>query len=377
MRKPLTKKKKTVIITLILAFVLICSTVLGCIIFTLSSRKKNDFDFSSLNGSVTKAVLFIGDGMGENHIKNTEEYYGEAAFMTSFNTKGYVTTYSNAVFSPTDSAAAGSALSTGKKFDNGEIARHNGKDVQTISEIAKSRGLGVGIITTDSLSGATPSAFSSHANNRGDEDDIIKGQISSGINLFLGAGKSAYTKYESSFTGVGYTFITDYSNLSAADGKIIGSFSSVVSENGTNASPTLEMLTEFALDYFEENFPDGYFLMIEGAHIDKKSHSNEVFEMMKYLKSFDNSIRLAYNKLQSQNSLLLVTADHETGGLKYESDKNKISNSLYTRSSHSSKNVPYFLHIKPNKPIDVNSVFKKTVDNTDVFKIIRSSLNLV
>ena len=136
------------------------------------------------------------------------------------------------------------------------------------------------------------------------------------------------------------------------------------------------MLTKFAIDFFETNFPDGYFLMIEGAHIDKKSHSNQIFEMVEYLNSFDQSIKIAHDKLIEQNGVaIIVTADHETGGLQFNNQtKEQISNSLYTRTGHSSKDVPYFIYFKPSKKVDLNAL-KSKIDNTDIFKLCKSFIS--
>lgn len=369
----MTKRKK-IILAISMVVVLLGLSVLGWYLSIIISRKKHDYDFNDLNKTVSKVVLFIGDGMGENHVKLTSTYYDKPMYMTSLGISGHITTYSNAIAFPTDSAAAGSALATGRKYDNGEVARHKGKDIESISELAKKNGLGVAVVTTDSLTGATPASFSSHANNRGDSDDIIKGQLSSNIDLFLGSGKDAYLPYKTSFEERGYTFSTDYADLSLTSDKIISTYSSVVSTAGTSTAPTLEMLTTFAIDYMEHKYPSGYFIMIEGAHIDKRSHSNKVFEMMEYLNSFDSSIKIAHEKLKTQNVAIMVTADHETGGLKYTSDKNSITNNLYTRTGHSDKNVPYYIYLNPSKKLEQEKIFPSVMDNTDIFKISKHLL---
>lgn len=372
------RKRTKIIVAILSILMLIAVSVLGAFIGIKVQRKnqQNTMDFSSLVSSANKTVLFIGDGMGENHIKVASAFYEKEMFMTSFEKKGFVSTFSNSLVSPTDSAAAASALATGQKFDNKEVSRHNGIDVETISEIAKKTGIGVGIVTTDSLDGATPASFSSHANRRGDSDEIIKGQIESQIDLFLGAGKNTYDNFQSEIEGKGFAYSSNLNEFSFAQRRVFGSFESVVSKDGTNLTPTLEMLTEFAIDFFETNFPNGYFLMIEGAHIDKKSHSNQIFEMVEYLNSFDQSIKLAHDKLSAQNGVsIIVTADHETGGLQFNNQtKEQISNSLYTRTGHSSKDVPYFIFFKPSKDVDLQTL-KSKIDNTDIFKLCKSFIS--
>lgn len=374
----MTKKRK-IIISICVVFSIIfaiCGGFLGLIISR--NIRLNTIDFSNINSSSNKVVLFIGDGMGFNHIKATSSFYERPMFMTTFENQGQVSTFSNSLFSPTDSAASASSLATGKKYDNKEVSRHHGADIQTISELAKAKGIGVGIVTTDNLYGATPASFSSHANKRGDTDQIILGQLTSNIDLFLGAGKNTYENYKQTLIDKGYNYQNDLSLLQINQTKQFGVFESVVAVNGSNTSPTLEMLTDYAVNYLEANFPNGYFLMIEGAHIDKRSHSNDIFGMMSYLNSFDSSIEICYDKLQSQSSItMIVTADHETGGLNFNNQtKEEINNSLYTRSGHSSKDVPYFIFQKTESPIKISSVLKSKIDNTDIFKLSKALLGL-
>lgn len=233
-------------------------------------------------------------------------------------------------------------------------------------------------MTTDNLYGATPASFSSHANNRGDTSEIIKGQINDVVDLYLGAGKDEYTKYKSQFESKGFTFATSFNDVggSALSNKLIMPFSSLPSEDGTADTPTLEMCTEFALKFMEARFPGGYFLMIEGAHIDKKSHKNDIIPMTKYLKSFDNSIKIAYDRLKDLDSAIIVTADHETGGLKYKDGETKddIKNSLYTTKTHTGTNVKYFIFVKGLSADELKAIIPEKIDNTDVNRIARALL---
>lgn len=369
--------KFNLITTAILSIILIIFGTIFSVIFYNRSRGTKQ-EYLELNGSANKVVLFIGDGMGDNHIKTASAYLEEKIFFTDFEINGHCTTYSNALFSPTDSAASASALATGQKFDNKEVSRHNGKNITTISELAINKGYSVGIVTTDSLDGATPACFSSHANKRGDSDEIITNQIKSNIKLFLGAGKNKYDTYQDSLKNNGYDYINNYEQLKLNSNKIFGSFEKVVSSDGTNTTPTLQMLTNFAIEYMEQNCSQGYFLMIEGAHIDKRSHDNNIISMIRYLNNFDESIKTTYDKIGNNNgSAIIVTADHETGGLKYTGEtKNEINNNMYTKTGHTSNNVPYYISINPNKLINTNNLFSPIIDNTDIFRICKSILNV-
>lgn len=374
--KIILNKTQKIVFSVCLSVAILLTGVLGWLVGVAISRRVKDIDFSLLSGQTNKVVLFIGDGMGENHVNATQVYYDTSLFMTSLEKTGSVKTFSRSWTSPTDSAAAASALATGEKYDNKQVSRRDGVDIQTISEQAKAKGYGVGIITTDSLGGATPAAFSSHADQRGDSEQIVLGQVNSNIDLFLGAGQEYYKKYKPAFEQKNYTVVFNYNELAYTSRKILGSFENVVCENGTNARPTLEMLTQFALEFFEYQFPDGYFLMIEGAHIDKCSHDNQIEPMMKYLLSFDNAINLTYQKLYEQNVAILVTADHETGALKSTDKKSKINNKLYGKTGHSNREVPYYAYINPRDNIDAYSTIPNKIDNTDIYFITKTLLSI-
>lgn len=364
-------KKSLFKITLtLLNIICLFITIIGCVLLSrVVIVNKNNYSY--LEGKSNKVILFIGDGMGENHIKVSSLFLEKEPIFTSFGKTGYVSTFSKQLFIPTDSAAAATALATGKKVNNKEVAYHKGKEIESISDYAKSLGYGVGIVTTDSLDGATPAAFSSNASNRSNAEEIIASQINSNIDLFLGAGYDTYTNYKEKFIKNGYEFISKYSKLTLTNKKIIGSFSKINNYNTDNDLPTLPILTEYAINYFENNFPNGYFIMIEGAHIDKMSHDNNIFEMIKYFDEFDNSIKIAYDKLSSSsNTSIIVTSDHETGKLQQTENVTSITNKLYKSSGHTSKKVKYFMYNK-------NNIFKKVgkkIDNTDIYKICKALL---
>ena len=352
------------ILNIIGIFLIILSTI---VISRNIKTIKNDYSF--LEGKSNKVVLFIGDGMGENHIKISSLYLDKEPLFNSFSKNGYVSTFSKQLFLPTDSAAAATAMATGKKVNNKEISYHKGNKIETISEYAKNLGYGVGVITTDNLFGATPASFSAHAAKRNNTDEIIASQLSSNIDLFLGSGYDTYINYREKFEENGYDFISKYSNLNITDHKILGSFTKINNYDTDNNLPTLPKLTEFAIDYFEENYPNGYFIMIEAAHIDKESHDNNIFEMINYFDEFNNSINVAYEKLSNEsNASIIVTADHETGKLTNTENVFNINNKLYKSKGHTHKKVKYYMYNKRNIFNEVD----KNIDNTDIYKICKS-----
>lgn len=368
------KKRIYKIIGSCILLIICISAIVITTIYGARNQKLDRYDFQEYIQPSQKVILWIGDGMGENHIEVTEYYYRSRIFFTSFPNQGYVSTFSKSLFAPTDSAASATALSTGNKVNNHSVAIHKKQNLKTISESVKEKGMGVGIVTTDSLSGATPACFSAHAKDRGDTKDIILGQSNSKIDLFLGAGKKTYDDYKEHFIQEGYTYTNTYDALSIEKNKLVGTFENIESKYGSNTSPTLEMLANFAIEFMEHHYPNGYFLMIEGAHIDKRSHKNDIKGMMEYLKGFDEAIRSVYQRLTpTEDVTMIVTADHETGGLKWNKNKpQEISNDLYTRGGHSSKDVKYYIYTKKS----LKKSLPIYIDNTDIYQICKVSLDI-
>lgn len=344
--------------------------LLSILIFRFSyntSPSSNTYVFPKVKNP--KVILFIGDGMGQNHVLNTEMYYDKKMSFSSFDLTGEVKTNSRALFVPTDSAAAATALATGTKVNNKEIAWHNDKNIKNIMEIAKELGLGTGIVTTDNLYGATPASFSSHTSSRNNTEEIIKGQANSNVDILLGAGKKEYSKHERLFLDNDYKVYNDM-YINTNNKKIIATFDSVGYQNKGFENSNLSELVKLAVDNLEKNHPNGYVLMVEGAHIDKKSHANDINDMMKYLEDFSATIDYVDKHFKNdENVTLIVTADHETGGLKKAEIKSQINDNLYTRTGHSSKNVNYYIRDNSNR---LNELVNKKIDNTDIFKICRA-----
>ena len=345
--------------------VFLIALLLPCVLVpSIFSVVDNEY-YGYLSEIPNKAILFIGDGMGENHIEVAKQKLGHDLFFTNFEKEGYVKTNSLTLNAPTDSAAAGTALATGQKVFNRQVAYYNGEKILSITEKLKQKGYGVGIITTDYLSGATPSAFSSHAKDRDNETEIIENQIVNNIDLLFGRKSDAYDDYIDDIEKQGYKFIDMVDELTPHNGKLFGGFDKINNYTPEDDRPTLPMLMDYAIDFFETNYPNGYFIMCEQAYIDKRSHDNNISSMIRYLDEFDNTIELTHNKLEKENPFLLVTADHETGDLRLPNEGEEITNDLYNSKNHTSQNVKYFISHKSetiNKIADV-------IDNTHIFRI--------
>ena len=345
----------------------------GCDVDLAGWNRTTSFD--QLRGQASKVILLIGDGMGDNHIRNTQLNYDRAMYVDELEYKGHISTFSNHTVC-TDSAAAASALATGRKYNNYEVTHHDGVDIASITEQAKAAGYGVAVVTTDVLSGATPACFSAHAPERTLTDVIISSQIAGSADLLMGRGSQQYTNAQARFEAVGFRFFSAMDQLDMNASRLIAAFPSTSSENGTDTAPTLSMMTEFAVRYMEQHFPNGYILIAEGAYMDKRSHENNLAGMMRHMRNFDITVESVCRTLSDQQGVaVLVTADHECGGLKLAKNKSELDRSLYTSKHHTAVDVPYFirLQIASGVPADY---FTERMDNTDIYRIMRSLLGV-
>ena len=274
------------------------------------------------NVDIKNIIYLIGDGMGFNHLEKTKLERQTTLVMDSFEFAGSSMTRS-ANSEVTDSAAGGTALSSGVRTDNGAIGVYpSDKDAEysypkNITELCMEKGMLTGVVTTDETTGATPSAFSAHSSSRNNAEELTVDQFASGINLIWGKANGIAT--ESVAEANGYEYIATYDEMMAlSEGSYsYGQFTSSLwtLKQSHKKTPNLEQMAMKAIDILDDT-DEGFFLMIEGAHIDKHSHNNISDKMTESLKEFDNTIEavLEYAKADGE-TLVIVTADHETGGI--------------------------------------------------------------
>ncbi len=299
------------------------------------------------NDSKIKNVIYlIGDGMGFNHLLKTKAERNVELTMDTFEFKGASMTRSFSS-SVTDSAAGGTALATGIRTSNGAVGVYpldlNAKYSQpkNLTEICIEKGMMTGVITTDETSGATPASFSAHSSDRDNAEDITNDQLTSEIDLIWGAANGVATK--SAAEANGFEYVTTYSEMMALEegSRSFAQFTNSLwtLEPSDANTPNLEQMAVQAVDLLDDT-DEGFFLMIEGAHIDKHSHSNEDKMMTEALMEFDRTIKamLDYAK-EDGETLIVITADHETGAIKLKDDSY-----TFTSGSHSSANVPVLVY---------------------------------
>lgn len=354
------KKHKILAVALCMLFACLC--LFGCVIDNGEPSKK---DVSKIKN----VIVIIGDGMGVNHIANAKTYFGdENVFPFQDNYVCSVTTCSLAG-ATTDSAAAATALATGNKAVNGNVSKLNGIDLQSIMSIAQANGKKTGIITSDHLYGATPAAFSSHATGRKDYEKIVAGQAVSGIDIMVGKNDSSgyYAAQKDLFESNGYKLISKYDDLFEAQKgqKLVANVKGLRSTYNTELSGQkyINEIVKFTLDALDcEN---GFCLMIENAYIDKRSHDNDLYGALCEVRSLSDTIKEVLSFCQGRDdTVVFVTADHETGGLALANSKEEINNGLYSRTSHSPANVSLYCF-----GYDIGSF--EVLDNTDIFKMCK------
>lgn len=362
-------KRKIVKLTALVLAVLIFATAVVLSGFGIAhyvkveNTKKLNVNYA---GEKLNVILMIGDGMGINHVRAAEAKYGELFFDDNADYSGYITTFSYNVFGPTDSAAAATALATGYKTDNGNIGQYRGKELTSTTEIAKSLGMATGVIATEGVDGATPSGFSAHTLSRKDIDGILADQLASGIDLFMGSNSERYAQLKAQIEK-SYTYVDKFSQISSAQGKIFASFDEIPLESGGEKKPTLASLAVSALDILSTD-EDGFFLMIEESHIDKCSHNNDLEGALEHVKAYDNAVKAVVEYAREiGNTIVIVTADHETGGLQYNGENAaQLSDEMYTKTSHSSANVPFYVFG------DIVFDFGQISDNTQIAKLCQA-----
>lgn len=301
---------------------------------------------AQVNGRVKYVFYFIGDGMGVNQVNVTETYLAalkgrigfEPILMSGFPVVGLVNTYSgtNGV---TDSAAGGTALATGHKTKNGALGVTTDlqTEVSSVAAWAKEAGAAVGVATSVAIDHATPASFYAHVPDRKMYYDIGRQLIASGYDYFGGSDfhepdkkLEEGTLYEQA-KNAGYTISKgygDYMKKAASATKMILLQSDEANKKlGRDHIPyaldrregdlSLEEITRAGIDFLTKCGKDGFFFMVEGGMIDYACHKNDIGTAINEVLDMNKAIKAAY-EFYSQHpdeTVIVVSADHETGGL--------------------------------------------------------------
>jgi alkaline phosphatase len=280
--------------------------------------------------------FFIGDGMGIPQRTAAEMYRKKRLLIDTFPAQGITTTYAADRFI-TGSAAASTALSSGQKTNIGMIGMApDQRQVSTIAEMARDMGMKVGIVSSVSIDHATPAAFYAHFPKRSQYYDIALALVESNFDFFGGGGLKDPTdkkKKSKSYKGDAYEIIkrsgykivtnkSDLMGLKPGEGKIFARNARLPDGNAlpyaidmTPEDITLCELTAKAIELLEN--PKGFFLMVEGGKIDWACHANDATAAIEDTIAFDQAAQEAvdFYKRHPHDTLIVVTADHECGGL--------------------------------------------------------------
>ncbi len=281
---------------------------------------------------------FIGDGMGVGAVSNAQLYNrtvlgNETPIMlTRMPVAGYATTHSYS--SPvTDSSAAGTALATSTKTRNGMLGM--GPDtvaVTSMAEILHRNGFGVGLVTTVAPDDATPGAFYAHVPNRAMYYEIGKDAASSGYEFLAGANLRGLKDKNGKPTDLlkvlnesGVEIVRGTDNLRFTDSRrviLLSPDTTRMNEIGLTVDSIpgamlLEDMTQACIDHLMKTNPDKFFMMVEGGSIDHAGHANDAATSVTETISFSKALEAAYRFYEAhpEETLIVVTADHETGGM--------------------------------------------------------------
>ncbi|WP_429876966.1 alkaline phosphatase [Fictibacillus sp. NRS-1165] len=373
-------------------------------------------------------IMFVGDGMGASHREAirlaAEGMNGELA-MSKMPYSGNVHTHSTSVV--TDSAAAGTAMATGVKTFNGAIGvDENKKPVKSVLELASEAGKSTGLVTTSQITDATPASLGAHVADRKKQSDIAKQYLeNSKVDVLLGGGEDYwYPKGEEGefqdhpakdneeasqgtqgnlvekAEKLGYDYVTNQEELEGSKShRLLGLFANeeMFEQNpegeGDLYDPVVPLpdMTKKAIDTLSQN-QKGFFLMVEEEGTDEMSHENNGKLMMKAGEQLDKSVQIAQEYAKEHpDTLVLVAADHECGGLSIEEvdpqdesgDHTSKEDGPYTAAHSNQKFTLDWTtqeHGGQSVPLTAQGPgaekLEGTYENTNIFKAMRDAMGL-
>ena len=319
-------------------------------------------------------ILCIGDGMSTQQVAAARLFTGTNLFFETFPYQRLITTRS-ANADVTDSAAGATALATGHKVNNGVISLAlpgDGGELETILEYFQKKGKRAGLVTTATVTHATPAAFGAHEPDRNRMAEIAADYLerSRPYVLFGGGGQGMSV---TSAVAAGYVTVTNAAELLALanrrQARVSGQFGTTYlpfEHDGVGELPHLSQMVDQALNILDDD-RHGFFLMIEGGRIDHACHANDIARAVREVVEFDRAVQTVVAWAgRRRDTLVLVTADHETGGLSVTADNGPGREPTVTWGSagHTAAHVPVYgwgfrAHVVTNM-----------TDNTNVWSVL-------
>jgi alkaline phosphatase len=322
---------------------MIMAAMVAVLLYTPGAVFAAGKDSTSAGKPAKYVFLFIGDGMAMPQISSAEVYSNALSSkditvkklgFSQFPVSGLTTTYDAGSFI-TDSASAGTAIASGNKTLNGVVNMDPSKTAKfkTIAEYAHEKGMKVGIVTTVSLDHATPAVFYAKSPSRGNYYDIACQIPTSGFEYFAGGGFLQPKGKEKDKTDVvelmkaaGYKYVNskaDFTALKAGAGKVVAvnatlqdSMSMPYEMDRAADDLSLADYTKKGIELLSDG-PKGFFMMVEGGKIDWACHANDAAASIHDTLALDDAVRaaVAFAEKHPSDTLIIVTADHETGGM--------------------------------------------------------------
>ena len=323
-------------------------------------------------------IVIIGDGMGPNDIALAEKYsddvYEFGTVLNQIPNHGLATTHS-ADAEVTDSAASGTALSTGVKTNNGYIGKDvNGNDLKTMAERAREAGKKVGIITDEDLSGATPTSFVVHNISRSNDAELCNSMVAFMPDVLMCKNYSdvdvCLTETNRELVKNNYIVAKKFRNFKEVldtDPDCEKAFFGNLNGYATVASDNLAQCAQVAFKRLQNE--NGFFLMIESAGTDKYGHNGTINGKLASVVTLDRAVAAALLFMkENPDTLLIVTSDHETGGIRIPEEGENLSTAV-TGNEHTATPVRVFA-------VGAGSEYfsGKTVDNTDIAKFVINAI---
>lgn len=327
---------------------------------------------------VRNVIYMIGDGMGLTQVSATMLSQPQPLPLERAQYVGLQKSQS-ASDKVTDSAASGTALSTGTKTNNGMIGVDPDKQpLQSVRALAEEAGMSTGVIATYSITDATPAAFVAHNESRVNQEAIAEDFLKTDIDLFIGGGRDYFNKRADGknlckeLETKGYRVASSIDEIKTIEkGKVAGLLSekhmpSMIDGRGD----ILPTATAQALTILSNNHPEGFFLMVEGSQIDGGGHANDAEKVITETVDFNAAVKVAFDYADSHpGTLVVVTADHETGGLTLPAEGNGFKTEFST-GGHTGMLIPVYAYGAGAEN------FSGIMDNTDIPKKIAKLLGL-
>ncbi len=280
--------------------------------------------------SPRNVVVVVGDGMGVGHVSAAGVVLhgpGGGLAMTSTPFVGLMSTWATDNLAP-DSAAAGTALATGRKVRKKAVGvLDDGRAARNLFEAARASGRATGIVTTSGLVDATPAVFTSHVAHREAYDEIFEQMLSSGTDVLIGGDWTGYSKVKRNTRYLellgraeelaaehGYSAIFDADLLATTPSPLLALFSRR-SDSKLQHGPPLSVTARRALDLLGDA-PEGFLLVVESEVVDEAAHHNDVAATMDGMRELDEAVAMILDATRQRgDTLVVVLADHDTGGL--------------------------------------------------------------